>query len=769
VRIGLGLKLAIPILLTLGTGFGIYLSFSLPQQTERLRAQAQRRARSVAQVFGANLRSVMLTGDGVLLEGLLADIRGLSEVEELRLFDPNGREVHPAMAPVPLPPADRTRVGAALARAPVAGDSVQDTDGEWRHVSVLDNEPVCRPCHPSGAVRGVLLLVSRSGMSGDESKPAASDGQVLPKQGMATGSAAAPSSALSPIVSRHPPLRGSLPAAALAQAVALGIRQAMLSQRATSVPGLLADLDGAPGLESVQVFGPGGQLRFASRTRARGPVAARAVAAALRTRREAAWEGQDAAGRFQAALTVLPNDQLCHACHPAGDPVRGVVLATTRAPTGESGAAKLANRLLAAALVAGVRNVMISGRGSAVRRYVAQFRELPEVERLHVFDAQAREIYSGARRRSPTPGSVYQTLRAGGERNYIEETQRGRVLVQLEALRNEEKCQKCHGSRRRLRGVIMSTVSLAGIERDIGQSRTQSLVSFALTLISLCVLLIWFVAAAVVRPLRAIGGVAERVGAGDLDVQAEIRSTDEIGLLAAGINQMISGLRTKLHLEKFVPASAVSLIEQRSDQERLVLRGERREMTVLFCDIRGFTTFSEKVEPEEVIRLVNSHLEEQARLIREHNGEVDKFIGDATMAVFDGPSMARDAVFCALAIHAAAAARNLESADEEDAPEDGTHAPGRMIGIGINTGSVVRGTVGSLDRMEYTALGDAVNIAKRLCDAAAPGEVLISAATYQSAADEVIVEAGTPLAVKGRREPVTAYRVTGRKKSPATS
>jgi class 3 adenylate cyclase len=723
VRYGLGIKLAVPLLLALAMGFSIFLAYSIPRQTGYLRDQARRRTRAVARVFGANLRSVMLTGDGVLLEGLLADIRRLEDVDELRLFDPQGREVYPAMQPVLARPEEQARVRAALARVSTVPAHSADLAGGWSHLEVLANEPACRSCHPSGAARGVLLLATRSGR---------------PAEGEAGSST--PGS--------HP----TTAAAALAQSVALCIRHAMLSQRATSVPQILADLGRTPGLAAVQVFAPDGQLRFGTTASPLEPHTLRAVRTALRTRRDAAWAASDGAGLQQTALTVLANDRLCHACHPASDAARGVVVAQTR---GASDTEELANRLLAASLTAGVRNIMLSGKGSAVQRYVDRFRELPGVERLHVFDPAAKEVYAGSRlRRAATPESVYRALKTGVGRSYIQTTPGGKALVQLQALPNEEKCQRCHGSDHRYRGVIMSAVSLAGIERDVGSSRLQSLISFALTMLLLCLLLLVAVAATVVRPLRAIGSVADRVGQGDLDVRADWRSRDEIGLLAARINQMISGLRAKLHMEKFVSPSAVALIERSSASERLALGGERREVTILFTDIRGFTSFSERAEPEEVIALVNTHLEEQARHVREHHGEVDKYLGDAMMAVFDGPTMARDAVNCALAIRDALAAR--AAGDGGEAP-----MPGRSIGIGVNTGPVVRGTVGSPDRMEFTALGDAVNVAKRLCDVAAPGEILISAATYALVADAVAAEARPPLPVKGRREPVAAYGLLG--------
>jgi adenylate cyclase len=604
-------------------------------------------------------------------------------------------------------------------------------NGGQTHLQVLDNEPACRPCHPSGSQRGALLLTTAAGRS--------TDGDPL-QRGDLPGSKAGG--------------QESMPAAALARSVALSIQQAMLSQRATSVPQLLADLEVTPGVAAVQVFAPDGRLRFSTSGARLETETARALRTALRSRQATTWSGSDGGGPYRAALTVLANDQLCHACHPASDPLRGIVVARTRRSGEPAEEWKLANRLLAASLAAGVRNVMLSGKGSAVQRYVDRFRELPGVERLHVFDPAVREVYAGSRtRRTATPPGVLRVLRTGSGASYTQTTTGSKALVQLQALPNEEKCQRCHGGDHRFRGVILSAVSLTGIERDVESSRRLSLLSFALTMLLLCLLLLGAVAAQVVRPLKAIGSVAERVGNGDLDVRAEWRSQDEIGQLAGRINQMIDGLRAKLHMEKFVPPSAVELIERSRGIDRLALGGERQVVTVLFTDIRGFTSFSERAEPEEVVALVNSYLTEQARLVREHGGEVDKYLGDAVMAIFDGPTMARAAVHCALAIRAAFAAGPSASG------ETGRSRP--AIGIGVNTGPVVRGTVGSPDRMEFTALGDAVNVSKRLCDVAAAGEILIAAETWAVVADEVEAEARPPLSVKGRREPVVAYSLVG--------
>jgi adenylate cyclase len=759
-RYGLGLKLGVPLLLTLTLGFSLLLGYSLSQQRRNLDEQAEKRAAAVAMAFAANLRNVMLTGDGLLLDRLMSDIRALPNIQELRLFDPAGREIYPkpdrrlaeenlrAHARLALEQAARTGTAGAAAATRREGD------GAWRSLHVLPNEFACRPCHPVGPTRGALFLRTH-GEAGNAAET-------------------------------------------VTQSVALGIRQAMLSQRASSVPGIVADLEGAPGLAGIEVYDAGGELRFQTNAAPPTPGTKRAVQAALRSRTDARWAERSASGVERAALTVLANDRLCHACHPAGDALRGVVVARLRAESTPEVQGRRENDVLAASLVANLRNIMLSGKGSAVQRYLDQFRGLPGVERLHVFDWVGREVYPAALRRRPAPAppQVTEALRTGSATSYYEgerdpgtkAVERARVLLHL--LPNEAQCQRCHEDRSEpYRGVILTAVSLKDIDKEVRASASQALTGFAVTMLITCGVLLGVLAGMVLRPIRIIGSVAERVGEGDLDVRAPLRSHDEIGALATRINGMIDGLRAKRHMERFVPPSAVALIEQSRASDRIALGGERRELTILFCDIRGFTTFSEQAEPEEVIRHVNRHLEDQERLVRRHGGEVYKYLGDGIMAVFEGSTMAHDAARCALAIRASLEddqrpttndqrpTTALEPADTSeshgvDSPPvrsslvvgrwSGERSePGQTVGIGINTGPVVRGTVGSQDQMELTAMGDTVNVAKRLCDLAAPGEILVSAATFTLVADALAAEARPPLVVKGRRQPVSAYCLVG--------
>jgi adenylate cyclase len=181
---------------------------------------------------------------------------------------------------------------------------------------------------------------------------------------------------------------------------------------------------------------------------------------------------------------------------------------------------------------------------------------------------------------------------------------------------------------------------------------------------------------------------------------------------------------------------------------------EELEATILFSDIRGYSTLAERLSPGEVAEMVGEHLGAMTEVILEHGGMVDQFVGDAVMAVFGAPDPIDDhaarALRCALAMQARQANLNREA--------DRSGRAHVAMGIGINTGRVVAGTVGGAGRLEYTVVGDAVNVAARLQSEAAAGEIVASASTV-GAANGVKVEPIGARQVKGREEPVDVYRV----------
>jgi adenylate cyclase len=240
-----------------------------------------------------------------------------------------------------------------------------------------------------------------------------------------------------------------------------------------------------------------------------------------------------------------------------------------------------------------------------------------------------------------------------------------------------------------------------------------------------------------------------QVAAGDFHVRLDVPREDEIGQLARAFNDMTAGLRERADMAKFVSASTMEMIQR--EPAPGVRAGERKVITVLFADIRGFTRFSEQRAPEEAVAVLNRYLSLQADLVKRFHGDVDKFMGDAVFAHFTGPDMALDAIRCAL---------EIQRAVEADARASG--APGLSVGVGIATGDVLVGSIGSDDRLDYTAIGPAVNLASRLCASAEPGQILLCTDTFSRVSGLVAATALPPLAVKGFSAPVTVYAMSAR-------
>jgi len=250
------------------------------------------------------------------------------------------------------------------------------------------------------------------------------------------------------------------------------------------------------------------------------------------------------------------------------------------------------------------------------------------------------------------------------------------------------------------------------------------------------------------RPILAIGEAAIEVGKGNFQARVDnIKSRDEIGDLAERINQMIGELNERFQLQKFVSAGTMKAIKG-SDKEGVQLGGERRNVAMLFADIRGYTAFAEQRDPVVVVDVLNHYFQRQADIVSANDGDIDKFVGDQIMAVFHGRSKARNAVKCALEI------QDVMTELGKEYPEAELH-----IGIGIDQGEVVMGAMGSRDRMDYTVLGDHVNLAARLCGSADPKQTLVTEAVRKGASGLKTARfaALEPIRVKGKSKPIKIF------------
>ena len=261
------------------------------------------------------------------------------------------------------------------------------------------------------------------------------------------------------------------------------------------------------------------------------------------------------------------------------------------------------------------------------------------------------------------------------------------------------------------------------------------------------------------RPISRLVAGTKSVAEGNFGVALPVTSRDELGDLTESFNEMARALREKEMIKRaFTRYVAREVVDEiLKDPERLVLTGERREVTVLFCDIRGFTPLSERLDPEGVVLLLNEFYNLMIEMTFRNDGTLDKFLGDGVMCIFGAPIARADhamqAVRTALDMQAGIAALSDRFAL--------SGRPPIAVGIGVSAGEVVAGTVGSEDRMEYTAIGDSVNLAARLESIARPGQILISQHTFAMVEDRVHAKAMGAVRVKGKEDEVEVYEVIG--------
>lgn len=303
-------------------------------------------------------------------------------------------------------------------------------------------------------------------------------------------------------------------------------------------------------------------------------------------------------------------------------------------------------------------------------------------------------------------------------------------------------------------GTIHVGVSLESLRKKINQTALFAiLLTSVLIIIGVCVSL--SISAHFSRPIFNLVRGTTEIKNGNFTYRSERLSNDELGDLSLAFNDMAEGLRKKEVIQdafgKYVNPEIVEMILKNPDDQWF--QGRKIPLTVMFTDIRGFTSFSEKTAPEEVVALLNEHFTMATEIILRHGGHVDKFIGDAVLAVFGALMEYED--------HAERAVRAAVALQEAMRKEGTVLGDGSLlsIGIGINTGEVIAGNIGSQKRMEFTVIGDTVNLASRLTGVAGPGEVIISRTVYEKVAQIVTAEKLDPVPVKGKSESVDIYRV----------
>ncbi len=288
--------------------------------------------------------------------------------------------------------------------------------------------------------------------------------------------------------------------------------------------------------------------------------------------------------------------------------------------------------------------------------------------------------------------------------------------------------------------------SLDHINHLIARKQKQTLVIGAISFI-ISLLAISLLTAVLIQRIKQLNRATKEVIKGKFN-QLPVKGHDEVAELTSSFNEMVIAVKERLVMSRYVSGTMIEQIRQTRIDE-LDLQSKREELCFFFSDVRGFTAFSERNTPDDVVRYLNQLLNLQVEIIKQHGGDIDKFVGDEVMAVFRGESKEQHAVQAAIEIQAMTTLAKTEPVFDA-----------LQIGVGINTGVVVVGNIGSYDRMDYTSIGDAVNTAARLCSNAKANEIIISQTVKEHLpeSDFVLSEAFT-LPLKGKQTTLNLYRV----------
>lgn len=326
----------------------------------------------------------------------------------------------------------------------------------------------------------------------------------------------------------------------------------------------------------------------------------------------------------------------------------------------------------------------------------------------------------------------------------------------------DETGKEFFGSYRRLSFgdlAVLTTADSKVLLEPVAET-TKRNIYLSIIVLCLSILFVWFFSKTISRPVKILTFAAEEIEMGKYELDLKPKTKDELGVLTTSFVNMGKGLAERERLKDSFGRFTNKEIAEKAMRGELALGGETKEVTIFFSDIRSFTAMSEKLTPSEVVEFLNEYMTSMVNCVNTSDGIVDKFIGDAIMAVWGAPSSSgsskEDALNCiraALKMRAALIVFNRG--------RGGDKKPVIRIGCGINSGSVVAGQIGSQERMEYTVIGDAVNLASRVEALNKPmgTDILITEYTYELVKDKVIVEEMPSVTVKGKEKPLKIYAV----------
>ena len=306
---------------------------------------------------------------------------------------------------------------------------------------------------------------------------------------------------------------------------------------------------------------------------------------------------------------------------------------------------------------------------------------------------------------------------------------------------------------------VVTSVSEKAVYAVINRT-TYRIVLFSLAVLFIAIILIRIFSNSITNPIKDLVKASAQIENGDFELDIKPKTSDEIGLLTESFIEMGKGLSEREKLMVSFSKFTNKTIAKKAANGELTLGGETRNATIFFSDIRSFTAMSETMRPEEVVEFLNAYMTRMVDCVNKTGGVVDKYIGDAIMAVWGAPESngspaedAMNAVMAALMMRVSLYKFNKERAEK--------NLPPVRIGCGINSGPVVAGQIGSNERMEYTVIGDAVNLASRTEALNKPfaTDILITENTYNLIKDRILVEEMPGVRVKGKTDAIKMYAV----------
>ena len=472
-------------------------------------------------------------------------------------------------------------------------------------------------------------------------------------------------------------------------------------------------------------------------------------------------------------------------------------------------------RLLAGTILAAIENGMLEGRPDIIRQLVQELKtELKDVRRIDVYRRNGVEAFTdletvnevnriaglepglieriskmrrepGERISHPLFSQAVQTL----EPQAIEESVNGsRLLTLFRPLRNLDKCQECHGTDHRVRGVVRISLGLERLDAELRTARMRQIMIAALTILGVTAALVVSMGRLVLQPIGRVAAAARRIGSGDFEARVAATSRDEIGQLGRVINDMADRLKgahadlearnaelatalqslqesmqkvqlleqVKGELSKFVPESVKTLLEKNPDAREL----EKREadVSVLFLDVEGYTRLSEQLPPQRLNRMIQDYFSAFLEIIRANHGDVNETAGDGLMVIFQSEGSRTQH-----AVNAAGAAFQLLGTVQALNQEFTGIYPSVSIHVGINSGPALVGAT-KLDavgggRWTFTASGPTTNLAARVAGLTKGGEVKVGPGTAERIKGRYVLEDTGEHQLKNVSQPVRVYRL----------